>query len=861
MHAATKGQSWMFWGKSRSSGDLIEFHPLPDHCTDVAAVLRALLSIPRIHASLQSTTPSSLGAVAADRLAVVAFLHDLGKCNWGFQAKCDPFAPRTAGHVIEAVALLCDDGIRKRWPGEFRALLEAASTWFADGEVDLFSMLLAAISHHGRPVSLNDWRAAPGLGNWWRPHGGVDPMSGVADLAATVRTRFPSAFAGADSLVKATAAFQQRFAGLVMLADWIGSDTNFFPYRINDAEDRVGFATAAAQHALSAIGLSRDSTTLALAFEQTFGFLPSPAQRLLRDELPVDESSRLLILESETGSGKTEAALAWFLRLHDAHRVDGLYFALPTRVAARELYGRVWRAICATFPDASTRPGPVLLAVPGYTQIDGRSPVLTDPDGVLWEDSADARRRERTWAAERPKRFLAAPVAVGTIDQALLSTLRVKHSLLRSVCLDRHLLVVDEVHASDTYMREVLKELLRGHLARGGHALLLSATLGDAATAQFFRRPVLPLKSASEQAYPRISSPTRASALPNDGRRKTVKVELLGDLSDAPIVPRIRLALSTGARVLVVCNTVSRANALLRAVESDQEIDPSIFFAVRGVRCPHHGRFARGDREVMDAAVSAAFGRSAASGPLLLVGTQTLEQSLDIDADWLVTDLCPMDVLLQRIGRLHRHPRRDRPDAFSTPRVLLRAPPEFDVERYVGKHGELRGPAGIGRVYADGRILQRTLDILQAEPSVTIPRDNRRLVEQATHPEALDACQSDNWKRHAGHLYGIELAAVQSAIAGTMVEDPFGELHWPAPDQAVLTRLGAGSFHVQLAQPMQVFPGSALSEIGIPGHMLPAESNWPEIVEHRPRGDGGFEFAVGSKRYRYTRFGLEMDDA
>ncbi len=188
-----------------------------------------------------------------------------------------------------------------------------------------------------------------------------------------------------------------------------------------------------------------------------------------------------MILEAETGSGKTEAALARFLALLAAGEVDGLYFALPTRVAARELYGRVLRMVENTFADPNCRP-PVLLAVPGYARLDGvdAKTLLPGPE-TRWEDDATRALQERAWAAERPKRFLAATVAVGTLDQALLSVLQVPHAHLRSVCLDRQLLVVDEVHASDPYMRQLLTQLLAHHLGGGGHALLLSATLGAAA--------------------------------------------------------------------------------------------------------------------------------------------------------------------------------------------------------------------------------------------------------------------------------------------------------------------------------------------------------------------------------------------
>ena len=577
--------------------------------------------------------------------------------------------------------------------------------------------------------------------------------------------------------------------------------------------------------------------------------------------LPCDDAARLLLVESDTGSGKTEAALAWFLRLYAQGAVDGLYFALPTRVAARELYGRVLHAVERAFPDPASRPGPILLAASGYVRVDGQPLALPDPAGTLWDDDAAAIRRERLWAAERPKRFLAAEVAVGTVDQALLGALKVKHALLRSVCLDRSLLVVDEVHASDTYMREVLRALLRGHVARGGWALLLSATLGDRARAAYFGTSPLPFDAAVGRPYPAIITRQGEVPVAPTGTRKKVSIELADAFDDASLLPRLRDALADGARVLVVCNTVARANALLRALEHSGGVEPQALFRIDGVVCPHHGRFAREDREAMDLAVSTQLGKGSACGSVLLIGTQTLEQSLDIDADWLVTDLCPMDVLLQRIGRLHRHARARRPAAFSVARVLLRVPEGGDLSRFVDRHGDCKGPAGIGRVYEDVRVLQRTLEVLRAQPDIMLPDDNRHLVELATHPESLARLEGDAWLRHAAWLEGRLLARVREALSSTLDDETaFGELQYHAPDVAVTTRLGARDLSLPLTVPVVSPLGHRLTRMHVPGHLLAVDASMPDTLDAATTADG-LAFELGGRRFRYTRFGLEADDA
>lgn len=848
----------VFWGKLDASSTPTRIHPLRDHCIDVALTLRDLLQIDAIARTL---AVGNLLPVHLDRLAAVAFLHDVGKCNHGFQAKRDPKAHATAGHVLEAAALLLDGAVQARWPQPLRELLDQMRGWFLGGEEQLVSMLLAAISHHGRPVAFRDLAANPdrAVVRWWHPTDGLDPMDGVTELVQTARASFPAAFVTNIPLIDATPALQQRFAGLVMLADWIGSDTQFFQFRADPAEERVVLAQAAAGRALRAIGLVPPCERLPQPFERTFGFAPNPLQTWLDVTLPIDEGSRLVLVESDTGSGKTEAALAWFLRLYAQRQVDGLYFALPTRVAARELYERVRHAIDAAFPDPTGRPSPVLLAAPGYVRIDGKAPQLPDPEGRLWDDDEVARRRERQWAAEHPKRFLAAPVAVGTVDQALLSVLKVKHALLRSVCLDRSLLVVDEVHASDPYMRTLMQCLLRGHLSRGGHAMLLSATLGESACSEYFDRSLLPLAQAIRRPYPSLTTTIGEHALDPPGPRKRVRVDLLDSLDAAAVLPHIVPALAAGARVLAVCNTVARANALLRAVEGDGRVSRDALFSIDGLVCPHHGRFAREHREVLDAAVSRSLGKGTAAGPLLLIGTQTLEQSLDIDADWLVTDLCPMDVLLQRIGRLHRHRRDARPKGFERPKALLRAPAGADLTHWLQRDGSLRGPAGLGSVYPDGRVLQRTLDVLRSNPEIEIPKDNRALVEQTTHPDAL-AELAEAWRSHAQDVEGQRMAQVRAAITGTLDDQPFGELQYQAPEERVATRLGAGNLDLPLAHPVSQPFSTVARSVSIPAHMAPKVQTLPERVDATV-SDDGFRFSLGERRYRYTRFGLEIDDA
>jgi CRISPR-associated endonuclease/helicase Cas3 len=286
------------------------------------------------------------------------------------------------------------------------------------------------------------------------------------------------------------------------------------------------------------------------------------------------------------------------------------------------------------------------------------------------------------------------------------------------------------------------------------------------------------------------------------------------------------------------------------------ELLPALY-GLDGVRCPHHGRFAREDREWLDAAVTVQLGKDSPSGARLLIGTQTLEQSLDIDADWLVTDLAPMDVLIQRIGRLHRHTRAERPNGFETPRVLVRVP-DRDLDAFLTRDGLLRGPAGLGSVYPDGRVLALTWRSLAADPVLRLPAQARARIEAATHPECF-ARLPEPWPTHGAAIEGKELGEIRLALRSVVDDRPFGELHYADKGERVLTRLGRATYDIPLASPMRSPLGAMISRVSIPAHWL-GERNVPEQVQGRQEA-AGFSFSIGETAFRYTRFGLEKDDA
>ena len=874
-----------FWAKA-DRDEPGRIHLLEHHLADVGACFEALLEQPVIRRGLaHSGGLDGLDDAAAARLSLFAALHDIGKANVGFQTRIWREAdlpggrrkPARAGHIVDLQPVL--NGKDDATAGWFFDALgwwdEAIASWDDADGVTVGALFIAALSHHGRPLQLDGTRS--GNPQIWRSYGGLEPAAAVRRIGGLARQWFPAAFARGAPPLPSAPAFQHHFLGLCNLADWIGSDERWFPYSDAPDDDYIAVARRQARGAVAEIGLNISGQRRAFPEalpepEMLFGFNPNAIQRAAQ-EPPLD--APLVIIESETGSGKTEAALWRFARMYRAGLVDGLYFALPTRAAAKQIHDRVKGFVANMFP-AANAPEP-FLAVPGYLQAGDASGRQLPDYEVWWDDhAADGRR----WAAESPRRFLAAQIAVGTIDQAMLGALKVKNAHLRSASLARNLLVVDEVHASDVYMSVALESLLAAHAGAGGYALLMSATLGSAARQRWLRPGrrdgdgVPPLDAAIDAPYPAVSVRYRAgaeveesiAAAGENGQDKEVGVSAVPEMADfAAVARRALIAARAGAKVLVVRNTVGHAVGTQQALlELAGPGDAGLLFAVNGIPTLHHGRFAAADRKLLDGRVEALLGKGRASGGGIVIGTQTLEQSLDIDADLLITDLCPVDVLLQRIGRLHRHRGNRRPDAYAQPRCLALTPPDDDLSPLL-KSG--RNPNGLGPhggVYRNLPALEATRRLIAEYPQWRIPQMNRELVERATHPAALaviTAEMGEDWQSHTIDDDGRRIADGQVARAHTI---RFGksfyadnrDVLFPDDEERIRTRLGDDRVELRFDPPpaSPLDPAQPIDRLAAPLRWL-AGAEIPDTVLPTPV-EGGFGFSIGDRGFRYDRLGL-----
>lgn len=715
---------------------------------------------------------------------------------------------------------------------------------------NLYEWLAVLLAHHGRPFPEPDGgvaaQAFPVLSTY-------DWQREEAKIGTALTAWFPEIEVA--SVPEPVPRFLHFFCGLLNLADWIASDRRAFPFEPEFRLDYWRLAQKRACNRVEEIGLARSPS---LKGAPSWGLIsshegPREAQKAV-GALPVDE--RLILLEAETGSGKTEAALWRFATLLAAGEVDALFFAVPTRAAARQLHQRVNDALHRMF-DA---PPEAVLAIPGQA-VAGEAKGARLPDfRVLWDDGTAAPQR---WAAEHSARYMAARVAVGTVDQVALGGLQVKFAHLRGASLSRALLVVDEVHASDPYMTETQRSMVQAHLDLGGHALLMSATLGAVARRRWRNEASADLTRDGALPYPAVWTSRGLQQVHADpDRGKAVQVLAHSGWTGATAAELAVEAAGQGARVLVIRNTVVRAQETFSACAGATD---GMLLSVEGIPTLHHSRFAAEDRALLDRAVERAIGKESTLGGRIVIGTQTLEQSLDLCADFLITDLCPIDVLLQRIGRLHRH-LRPRPEGFAQARAIVLCPEGgLDPLTRRAENGLGAYPSGpsLSGVYVDVPGLQATMDQIVAQPVWHIPAMNRTLVEAATHPQALEPlAAAHGWTAYRQRVVGKALAEMRTAGLVTLDRTlPFldhnGRVRCFPDDEAIRTRLGEDGVIMTL-------PEGTIGAFGALVHHLALPAHWSHGLtgEEPVQIDPGppIRVTVSDRVMRYGPMGLQYGE-
>lgn len=728
-----------FWGKARPpSGATYRWHSALCHGLDVAAVGTVLLRRrPRLAARLGKSLDWPADTLARG-LQVLLALHDVGKLTRPFQAKVPELWPTSIlgqapkalpgdpGHGVTGMRLLqvLNDEGRLRLFGD--RLLSS--------ETELF--LSPFLGHHGRPVTGDTGMTDAELFGSSRI---------VLDVGATYVEGLCRLFGIEVPLpeVEASSRATWPLAGLTAIADWIGSRQDWFPYTADSVDAEPYWhdhALPRAERAVEQAGIVPSTVRSFGGCEDLLGSgrTPSPLQSWA-ETVGLPDGPLLILIEDVTGSGKTEAAILLAQRLMADERAEGLAIALPTMATANAMFMRM-RGIYRQLFEDDARPSLALAhgRADLHPEFRRAAPIADEAPAEGAEQRGDASAAEcAAWLADDRRKAFLADVGVTTIDQAILAVLPAKHQPVRLLGLSERVLIVDEAHAYDAYVTSELASLLAAHAANGGSAIVLSATLPLAMRRKlaggFAAAIGQPAPRLDSMAYPMtaVIAGNGVVQAPQEVRPDLIRrigVERLPDAASALTV--VVEAARRGAAVAWIRNTVDDvldAASALAAVE----LVPLVF----------HARFALCDRLRVEATVMERFGP--ASEPEqrrgILVCSQVLQESLDVDLDVVVSDLAPVDLLLQRMGRLWRHPRRNPYRPVGRPRLLVVSPEPVDEPAVDWIAGALPGTS---RVYADHALLWRSARALFRRGEVCVPEDVRALVEEAyiegaTVPDAL----------------------------------------------------------------------------------------------------------------------------
>ena len=630
------------------------------HALDTAGVFQRLV---------QNWIPQSVREeikLSEEELVQVArylgVIHDVGKSILAFQAHILRGLPEARERLCAALPLT-------------ESFLHAGKSPHARASEAILLALgcregVAAVAgaHHGKPQesSIGD-RIKDQLETYrWNYYGEGQKAQwqGVWE-EFHARALAESGLTSAAELPTLTAPQEVLLTGLLIMADWIASNVAFFPLIPESDLGEEDAYPERVDRAWRALGLTSPWESACAGMEDSvfrarFGFAPNAVQRAVIDCAREASAAGIWILEAQMGVGKTEAALAAAEIFAERFQAGGLFFGLPTQATANGLFDRLlaWGNAQSQDMAHSIRLAHGAASLnEAYAQfLAGRAITQEeDPEEGLWV---------HRWF-QGSKQALLADFVVGTVDQLLMAALRQKHVMLRHLGLAGKVVVVDECHAYDAYMNGYLDRALEWLGRYRVPVILLSATLParrrEALIRAYLGKRAQPGAWSRSRGYPLLTwtdgDQVFQKTIPQGERERRVAFLRV---NESGLPKFLQEKLQGGGCAGVIVNTVRKAQRIAAFLRRTM---PG--FQVQLI----HAQFLMPDRAEKEEELRRNLGKNSTAAQRdrrILVGTQVLEQSLDIDFDLLVTDLCPMDLLLQRIGRLQRHLRQDRPAGLET---------------------------------------------------------------------------------------------------------------------------------------------------------------------------------------------------
>ncbi|WP_157134487.1 CRISPR-associated helicase/endonuclease Cas3 [Photobacterium profundum] len=740
-----------YWGKVEKDSEQadIGYHLLPYHCLDVAAVADKWLTRSNV---LLKQISAHIGKTEQEARSIVLFfvlLHDFGKFDARFQNFVESIRIKLQGNEYEV---------------ESEAYSHGSFGYLHFRKVHGNNEAMKAVAgHHGYcDVSLDPFS----------PEAEPDADDELIELDKHAReewVKFCLEWTGLSQIPDVGEI--PMLAGLCSVSDWIGSSiTNFTQEPDLDLYQYYKQILPKADAALIESGMVQ--VLSGAGFEFLFnGYTPRGIQTLI-EQIP--QQPGLTIVESDTGSGKTEFALAYASRLIENKLADGIVFGLPTQATANGLFDRIGDAAEKLFPDSTV------------TLAHGKSRYILK-DKYLSPDENGFLHRSN-------KRAFLGSMSVATVDQILMGVLSIKHQFIRSFGTRKSVLILDEIHSFDAYMYGLIEQVLKGQHQAFSSVILLSATLPNTQKNKLLR----PYGGSTQSdCYPLIThtsveGETNEFTLTTGTVRKQIKAEKWCSATLLPNQQQQQQLLNwamKGAMVGVICNTVNDAQKLYLSLQEvlpkDQgpELDIDIF----------HARYTFADRAKIEKSVLNVYGKNAPRKGRILIATQVVEQSLDLDFDVMVSQIAPIEFLMQRMGRLWRH---DRVDSELAKRTISVNEPVFITLIPSTKASDWKTHyQGSGFVYRNIRSLYRTEQYLHEHQVLTFPDCYREAIEYvhaeqmfAEEPEALESLFNEYQDSNSASSYVAKMNA-------NLESKPLSDVD---PRCALLTREGEMTVSVVL---------------------------------------------------------------
>ena len=815
MAYSSDNEMYQNWGKANKpdSQDASSYHLLVYHCLDVAAVGQVLLQKDK-HLLKRFTDITTLSdEVTTNLITFYLAIHDIGKFSDRFQnlrpdifehlRGCTYNKPYNVRHDTMGYHLW-DSVWSPLWEDNLLHLEQGAGIEKIDWHDILKSWVQAVTGHHGKPPLLDDNGMTIRVQNLFTDENIAMAQSFVNEVAELLIPDQAN-----QLLISYDKDMEDSFkrsswllAGLAILSDWIGSNSEYFPLNskpmsLEDYWNNI--ALPKAEDAIKTAGVLPSGISSETGMGALFPKIdyPSPLQSHV-STCELADGAQLFILEEVTGSGKTEAALTLAHRLMNRGLGEGIFVALPTMATANAMYERLVEAYGLMFAAEAT-PSLVLAHSARHLSDKFRHSIgleHSSGDGVYARDEEAASAQCSEWLADNRKKALLADVGVGTIDQGLMAVLPSKHQSLRLLGLSRNVLIVDEVHAYDPYMHTLLCTLLRFHAALGGSAILLSATLPIKQRQELVNSFSQGLDGKqhklNENSYPLVTHSTGncISQTPlhiREGTQRKVAVKFFDDIS--AVESSLVNTAKNGGCACWIRNTVDDAVDAYNTLSSKLGSENILLF---------HARFAMGDRQRIEKKVLDTFGKKGGNDirrGKILVATQVVEQSLDLDFDYMVSDLAPMDLIIQRAGRLHRHTRNERSGTailgIFAP-CLTDAPTENWYKDVFPK---------AAYVYPSHGQLWLTASLLSKHGELVMPDDARNFIEGVfgsnTRNDVPDALRNRDDKAKGDDMAAISIAKLNRLLPTKGYGATVGQ--W-LDDTRTPTRLGELTTNVRLAR-------------------------------------------------------------